>query len=210
MTMKRPFHRTLAGLFFVLSFLCSISLAAEAPEGKSTPCQIETSLWMLRNLWPDSADFFQLSLGYQLDEKNVLFLNGITWKYKAPLGIPLSDPSFESPDEEYPGYIRAFGLGLGYQRFLWRGLFASLHATPFLQNFYANDDRLMKSGFQLFLQLQFGYQAELFKGRVYLKPALSFNYWPVNTNFPDSFRQKEKNWPNYYCFEPHLNIGFRF
>ncbi|PKL26180.1 MAG: hypothetical protein CVV47_03360 [Spirochaetae bacterium HGW-Spirochaetae-3] len=159
---------------------------------------------------PDPGDFYQLSLGYRLDDKNILFFNGLTWKYPAPLGIPLYDSSFGSADEEYPGYVRAFGFGVGYQRFIWEGLFASLYATPFLQKFYTSDNQYLNSGFQLFLQGQLGYQIDFFKGRLYLKPALSFNYWPVNTDFPDTFQQKEKNWPNYIFFEPHLNIGFRF
>ena len=208
--MNRPFGRIISVFFFILSFLCSFSLAAEEPDSDNTPCQVETSLWMIANLFPDPGDFYQLSLGYRLDEKNVLFLNGMTWKYSAPLGIPLYGPSFESPGEDYPGYVRAFGLGVGYQRFIWKGLFASFYATPFLQNFYTSDNHFINSGFQLFLQMQLGYQVDLFKGRLYLKPALSFNYWPVNTNFPDTFQQKEESWPKYQLFEPHLNIGFSF
>jgi hypothetical protein len=208
--MITPFFRRSAGFFFILSILCGFSLAAEGSDSDSTPWQVETSLWMLANLMPDPGDFYQLCLGYQLDEKSVLFLNGITWKYPAPLGIPMWDPSFGSPDEEYPGYVRAFGLGLGYQRFIWKGLFASVYAIPFLQNFYSSDEKRIQSGFQLYMQAQIGYQIDFFKGRFFIKPAIYANYWPVNTNFPDAFRQKEKNWPNYQPFEPHLNIGFRF
>ena len=208
--MNRTIFGKLSGIIFIFSLFCIISVPAEETESNRSPCQVETSLWMFMNLMPDSPDFYQLCIGYLLDEKNTIFLNGITWKYPAPLGIPMWDPSFESPDEDYPGYIRAFGLGIGYQRFIWNGLFASLYATPFLQNFYADDDRYMQSGFQLYLQAQLGYQIDFFEGRLFLKPALYFNYWPVNTNFPDSFRQKEKRWPNYQPFEPHLNIGVRF
>jgi hypothetical protein len=208
--MNRSLFPRPAGFLCVLLILCSLALAAEEPGKKNAPCLVETSAWMIANLLPDPPDFYQLCLGYQLDEKTTLFLNGITWKYPGPLGIPMWDPSFDSPDEEYPGYVRAFGLGLGYQRFVWKGLFASLYAIPFLQNFYASDDQRIQSGFQLYLQAQLGYQIDLFKGRVFLKPAVYVNYWPVNTNFPDSFQQKEKNWPNYQPFEPHLNIGFRF
>jgi hypothetical protein len=207
---NRSLSRRPTGFLFVLSILCSFSLAAEEPEKKTAPCLVETSVWMIANLLPNPPDFYQVCLGYRLDEKNTLFLNGITWTYPAPLGIAMWDPSFDSPDEEYPGYVRAFGLGLGYQRFIWKGLFASLYAIPFLQNFYASDEQLIQSGFQLYLQAQLGYQIDLFKGRVFLKPAVYVNYWPVNTNFPDAFQQKEKNWPNYQPFEPHLNIGFRF
>lgn len=207
--MGMAFRKTVVGCFCVVSFIVGFSLSAEEIGGTNNPCQVETSAFMVMNAMPDPGDFYQLSLGYRLDEKNILYINGITWKYAAPLGIPWG-PSKESPDEEYPGYVRAFGLGLGYQRFLWNGLFASLSATPFLQKFYTSDDDFINSGFQLFLMGQVGYQIDLFKGRVYLKPAVSFNYWPVNTNFPENFQQKENNWPNYFCFEPFLNIGIRF
>ncbi|PKL09490.1 MAG: hypothetical protein CVV51_03490 [Spirochaetae bacterium HGW-Spirochaetae-7] len=199
-----------AGFLFFLSLFCSFSLAAEEPDSGSMPCMVETSLWMIANLLPDPPDFYQLCLGYQLDEKNSIFLNGITWKYSAPLGIPMWDPSFGSPDEEYPGFVRGFGLGVGYQRFVWKGLFASLYAVPFMQNFYTSDDQRIQSGFQLYLQAQLGYQINFLHGRFFIKPAIYMNYWPINTNFPDAFQQKENNWPNYQPFEPHLNIGFRF
>ena len=208
--MNSPFQRRLAGACLIISFLCSFPLAAEEPDGAIDPCFVETSAWMIANLLPDPPDFYQLCLGYRLDEKNTLILNGITWKYPAPLGIPMWDPGFDSPDEEYPGYVRAFGLGIGYQRFMWKGLFASVYAIPFIQKFYSSDDQFIQSGFQLYLQAQLGYQIDFFGGRLFLKPAIYANYWPVNTNFPDAFQQKERNWPNYQPFEPHLNIGIRF
>ncbi len=207
--MSTPFCRLVAVLGFTLLFFPGFPLAAEETVSDGYPCMVETSVWMVANLLPDPPDFYQLSLGYQLDDKNSIFLNGITWKYPAPIGIPIWDSAFESPDEEYPGYVRAFGLGVGYQRFIWNGLFASLYAIPFIQNFYNGEDQHIQSGFQLYLQTQFGYQINLFKGRLFIKPAIYANYWPVNTNFPEAFKEKEKGWPN-YSFEPHLNIGFSF
>jgi hypothetical protein len=208
--MNLPFRRRSAGFLLILAMSCGLSLSAKEPDYQNSPCMLETSAWMIADLTPDSPDFYQLCIGYQLDDKSALFLNGITWKYPAPLGIPMWDPRFDSPDEEYPGYVRAFGLGLGYQRFIWKGLFASLYAIPFFQKFYTSGDQYIQSGFQLYLQTQLGYQIDLFGGRLFLKPAIYLNYWPVDTNFPEAFRQKEKNWPNYQPFEPHLNIGFRF
>jgi hypothetical protein len=201
--MKVALLRTVAGVYLLLSL--SRGLAAEEPGGNNKPCQLETSAFMLFNLLPDPGDFYQLSLGYRLDRRDVLFLGGTTWKYHAPLGI-----GYGSSVDEYPGYVRAFGLGLGYQRFIWKGLFASVYATPFLQKFYASDDRYLQSGLQLFLQAQLGYQLDVFKGRLFLKPALSFDYWPVNTNLPDAFRQVEGDWPDFVPAELHLNIGFSF
>lgn len=198
-----------SALIFSLSGFLGFPLAAEETVSDSFPCMVETSVWMIANLMPEPPYFYQFSFGYQLDDKNSLFLNGLTWTYPAPTGIPMWDPQFESPDEEYPGYVRAFGLGIGYQRFVWKKLFASLYAIPFMQNFYASDDQFIQSGFQLYLQTQLGYQIDLFKGRLSIKPAIYANYWPVNTNIPDAFQEKEKGWPN-YSFEPHLNIAFHF
>ncbi len=195
--------------FCLVLLLAGPSLSAAPFDSGKASFMAETSAWMLYDLTPDSADFYQLILGFRLDEKNSIFLNAITWKYRAPLGIPFG-PRFDSPEEEYPGHVRAFGLGLGYQRFLWKGLFASLYATPFLQDYHQAGSQKVESGFQLFLQAQLGYQVELFRGRMYLKPALSCNYWPVNTNLPSAFRDREKAWPNYFLLEPHLNIGIRF
>ena len=208
--MKGRFFRKLAGLFLILSLFCGFSLAAEEQDGGDTPCLVETSAWMIANLLPDPGDFYQLCLGYQLDEANTLLVNAITWKYGGPLGITLWDPQFDSTAEKYPGYVRAFGLGLGYQRFVWEGLFVAVYAMPFYQNFYTAANEYLQSGFQLYLQAQVGYQIDFFGGRFFIKPAVYVNCWPINTNFPASFREKEKNWPSYQPFEPHLNFGFRF
>jgi hypothetical protein len=187
------------------------ALYAEVRTSEDLRCSLETSAWMVMNLVPDDpAGFYQLTLGYWPDDKNAFFLNGVTWKYNAPIGIPLGDPDFGDPSQEYPGYARDFGLGVGYQRMLWKGLFAAAYVTPFLKSFHPSNGDADRSGFQLYLQAQAGYQFDLFKGRFFVKPMLAFNYWPINTNFPASFREKEDRWPNYYLFEPHLNIGFRF
>jgi len=208
--MISPFGQKAAGFILAVSLFGSSALAAEGSESVDAACMVETSAWMLANFLPDPGDFYQLCFGYQLDEKNVLLLNGITWKYGAPLGIAMFDPSFDSPDEDYPGYVRAFGLGLGYQRFVWKDLFAALYAIPFAQDFYTREDEYIQSGFQLYLQVQMGYQFDIGRGRFFLKPAIYMNYWPIDTNFPEAFRLKEEKWPSFQPFEPHLNFGFRF
>lgn len=208
--MHGPCGKMLFFSLLVLALGWGMPLAAQEAGSLGPRRLVETSPWMLANLGPDSPEFYQVCLGYQLDWRSTLFLNGITWKYRAPLGIPMWDPAFDSPAQDYPGYIRAFGLGLGYQAILWKGLFASVYAIPFLQDFHAQDGSLIQSGFQLYLQAQLGYQIDLFKGRMFIKPSVYVNYWPVNTNFPVAFLDKEGSWPNYQPFEPHLNIGFRF
>ncbi len=165
---------------------------------------IGSSLFMLGNFAPgDPPNFFQLSYGYQLSRKNNIIVEAITWTYYEPLG------TYGSSDELYPGKVTAFGIGLGYQRFLWKKSFATVVATPFVQQFYDSDDNKIQKGFQLYLQFIVGYRFEFFKKRLYIEPAYALKYWPVNTNFPDSFEEIESGAPN-YKFEPSLNFGFKF
>jgi hypothetical protein len=171
---------------------------------------ISTSLWSLANLGKEPADFYELNFGYKLNANNALILNAITWKYWEPLGIPYGNENKYQHTEDYPGFMRAWGAGLIYQRYIWKGFFSSIHANTFLQNFYDEQDDKIQSGFQLYLQLRAGYRWDVFNHRLFLEPSLSFNYWPVNTNFPDDFQIIEDNWPNYFLFEPHLNIGVNF
>jgi hypothetical protein len=202
-------------LFILALALCACPTAlfgedTDSVEGMSctdSPFIIETSLWMIANFFPDPADFYQLNAGYELDSRNVLFVGATTWKYDYPLGIPYGK-DFESAEEEYPGYVRAFGVSLGYQRFLWKGLYASAYLTPFLLTYHLSDGSSNK-GFQLYAQAHIGYQFNFFDNRLYLEPAISCNYWPVLTGMPDTFNKTESRWPNWFLCEPHLNIGIR-
>jgi len=163
-----------------------------------------SSLWVLYDKFTsDPAGFYQLNYGYHYTPKDVLIVEAITWEYNEPLG------TYENSEEMYPGKIRAYGIGVGYQRFHWKNLFTTILATPFLQQFYDSDDKKIQNGFQLYLQLILGYRFEFFKNRLFVEPAFAFKYWPVNTNFPQSFADIEDGAPN-YKFEPSLNFGFRF
>jgi hypothetical protein len=204
---NRTFARSLC-LGIALSVIASTALSAEESGRQPSKLSIESSLWMLANMFPDPADFYQLGVGFWLDEKNELYVNGTTWKYATPLGIPYG-PDYGSAAERYPGYIRAFGLGLGYQRFLWKGLFVSASATPFLLCFRGTADEDLGSGFQLYLQGRLGYQIDFFGGLLFLRPSVSFNAWPVNSGLPSSFRAREEAWPSYFLCEPHFDFGFK-
>jgi len=166
---------------------------------------IGSSLFLLGNLAPgDPVYFFQLNYGYQLTHQDIIFTEAITWTYYEPLG------TYGSSDEKYPGKIRAWGLGVGYQRFLWKHFYMTAQATPFWQQFFDEDDQKIQNGFQLYLQSRFGYRFEFLNQRWFLEPSVACNYWPVNTNFPEAFEEIERGNPNYFLFEPGLNFGFRF
>lgn len=162
-----------------------------------------SSLFMLGNFLSDSPDYYLLTYGYRLTKKDRIFVEFNTWKYSEPLG------TYGKSEEFYPGYVRAFGVGVGYQRFHWKGLFTTIQATPFIKQYYNTNNNKIQKGFQLYLQLIAGYRFEFFKKRWYVEPAFALKYWPVNTNLPSDFAEIEKGTPK-YIFEPSLNFGFKF
>jgi hypothetical protein len=208
--MNKHIQKILIILFITfLGTKLSVSAQTETQDFTCKRHFIGSSLFMIANFFPDPADFYQLEYGYWLTPKDAIMIEAKTWKYHTPLGIPYG-PSFESPDESYPGSVGAYGVGLGYKRFLWKGLYSSVNATPFLQYFLNPEKEKIQKGFQLFLVLRVGYHLDLFKDRFYLEPSVAFNYWPINTNFPESFAKIESKWPNYFLFEPGLNFGIKF
>jgi len=164
---------------------------------------IGASLWMLYNFSEESADYYLLTYGYQLTQKDRIFAEFNTWKYPEPMG------TYGSSEENYPGYVRTYGVGVGYQRFLWKGLFTTIQATPFVTQYFDDNDEKIQNGFQLYLQLAAGYRFEFFKKRWYVEPAYAIKYWPVNTNVPEDFKKIDEGTPK-YIFEPSLNFGFKF
>ena len=88
---------------------------------------VGASLLMLSNLLPEPADYYLFTYGYRLSPKDRVFVEFNTWKYAEPLG------TYGHSEEFYPGFVRAFGVGVGYQRFHWKGLFTTVEATPFLK-----------------------------------------------------------------------------
>jgi len=163
---------------------------------------VGSSLFQLGNI-QDSVYFFQLNYGYRLTQKDNLIVEAITWTYYEPIGTYMKSKEF------YPGKVRAYGIGLGYQRFLWRNLYSTVEPSFFLQQFYDKDDEKIQKGFQLYLQFIVGYRLEFFKKRMFIEPAFALKYWPVNTNFPAPFAAIESGAPK-YKLEPSLHFGFRF
>jgi len=164
---------------------------------------IGASLWMLSNFFPEPADYYLLTYGYQPTPKDRFFVEFNTWKYEEPLG------TYGSSEELYPGYVRSFGVGAGYQRFIWKGLYGIGQATPFLKHYREPDGEKIQNGFQLYLQLGLGYRFEFLKKRFYVEPGYAIKYWPVDTNFPDSFAAIE-NGAKKYKIEASCNFGFKF
>ncbi len=198
----------------VLMLVATWSFGQESSRPESLPGQSEeqavknkhdigASLFMLGNFLSDSPDYYLLTYGRRLTKKDRVFTEFNTWRYSEPLG------TYNKSTEFYPGFIRAFGIGFGYQRFLWKGFYAKVQATPFLKQYHDIDDNKTQKGFQLYLQFIAGYRFQFFNERFFIEPAYALKYWPVDTNFPSDFAIIEEGTPK-YIFEPSLNFGFRF
>jgi hypothetical protein len=200
--MKKLISTTVVIAMFTTMAFCQ----TEKKDSTFRQHSIGSSLALLGNFAPgDPVYFFQLNYGYRLTQKDNIIAEAITWTYYEPLGTGTYGPS----DELYPGKVRASGVGLGYQRFLWKNLFTTLEPTFFLQQFYDTDDKKIQKGFQLYLQFILGYRFEFFMKRMFIEPAYALKYWPVNTNVPASFAAIDNGAPKYEL-GPSLNFGFRF
>lgn len=193
----------------LLMGMCYGETDAIQSEKKESPIEkyrsIGSSLFLLGNLpAKDKPYYFMLNYGYEVNSKSHVFAEAITWTYYEPLG------EYGTSKQRYPGKVRAIGLGVGYQRFIWKKLYLTGQITPFCQFYYNSEDEKLATGFQLYLQSRIGYRFEFAGKRWFVEPSIAENYWPINTNLPRSFSSIEKGKPNYYLFEPGLNFGFRF
>jgi len=196
--MKKLILTTLVIAMFTSKAFCQ----TEKKDSAFRRHSIGSSLFLLGNI-RDSVRFMQLNYGYRLTPKDNIIVEAMTWTYYEPLG------TYGSSEELYPGKVSAYGIGLGYQRFLWKNLFTTVEPTFFLQQYYDTDNQKIQKGFQLYLQFILGYRFEFYKKRLFVEPAYALKYWPVTTNVPVSFAAVESGAPK-YKFEPSLNFGFRF
>lgn len=156
---------------------------------------------------------YELHLKYKLDPKNILGVKFATWRLFQPMGILWWDgllDKIDSQSEFYPGYLREKGLGVSYQRMLWKGLFTTVEILPQLKTYLDEDNNKIANGFKLYTSYHVGYHITLFKGRMFLEPQIHCQYWPIDTNTPQSFKAIDNKWRNYFLLEPNLYIGVKF
>ncbi len=168
---------------------------------------VGSTFTMLGNFVPGPAPkFVQLNIGYRITPKDVISIEAKTWNYHWPLGIPYGK-DYEAPAEKYPGYAKEFGIGIVYQRFLWKGAYASVDASNMSVNYMDENNKKIQNGYTLFMTYRLGYHFQFFKNRFFIEPSIAMTHWPVKTNVPESFARLEDDWPNYFLFEPGLHFG---
>ena len=206
----------------LLSLMASVSVYSQSVEAQRIPASKEASyryflgstLLMLGNFVPDDPnrpDFAQVNVGYRITPKNVVFLEFKTSKFNWPLGMPWPELVDEQRQQyNFPGYVRQYVIGLAYNHFWWKGFYTGVHAMHAYQVYNTDDSRAITTGFTLFLTYRLGYQFRFFDDRFFIEPSIGLTHWPVKTNTPESFEQKEAKWPKYFGFEPGLHFGFNF
>jgi hypothetical protein len=153
---------------------------------------------------------YEFHFGYQLTPKDKIGIKVATWKLFAPMGILLWDPLFLDEGEFFPGRLRESGIGVTYQRILWKGLFATIEVLPLKKTYLDENNKKVGDGFKLYTTYHVGYYIPLFKDRIFIEPQIHCNYWPIDTKAPQGFEAKESKWNNYFLFEPNLYIGVKF
>lgn len=159
-----------------------------------------------------NLEHYEIHASYRISPKDVIGIKLATWKLHQPLGIPLWDDALfnNSKDEWYPGWIREYGIGFRYQRFLYKGLFTAIELMPMKKEFLDLNKNKIADGFRLYTSFHVGYHFAFFNDRFFIEPQIHCNYWPVNSKGPQGFSEKENKWNNYFLFEPNLYIGVKF
>lgn len=199
---------------FVLLIFASHKLTAQYEETDSTFKRwfVGSTLLMVGNFIPDDPnppDFIQLNIGYRITPTDAVFVELKRSKFAWPLGIPWGK-HFDAPGENYPGYVRHNVLGFAYNRYWWKGAYTAIHAMNAFQTYRNEKEEKIATGYTLFMTYRAGYQFTFFDNRVFFEPSIGLTHWPIQTNVPQSFQEKERKWPKYFGYEPGLHFGFNF
>lgn len=173
---------------------------------------VSTTYYSLANFGEEKTNthHYEIHAGYNLTPKDKIGIKLATWKMFAPMGMPMMEQLKFDENNFYPGRLRETGLGVTYQRMLWKGLFATVEVLPQLKTYIDINDEKIGNGFKLYTSYHLGYHVSFLKNRVYIEPQIHCQYWPIDTNTPQSFKVYDSKWHNYFLFEPNLYIGFKF
>jgi len=205
----------LTALFTILSISMSYGLSSSThtEANRNYKFSVFTALWTFTNFGKPETNtqHYELQARYYLTDKDAIGIKAATWKLFAPMGMDIWDEQLLNEESFYPGRLKESGVGVTYQRKLWKGLFATLEVMPLLTEYIDESDAKMSKGFKLYNSYHLGYHIPLFKNkRFFIEPQLHVNHWPINTNVPENFKQLEQKWDNVLLIEPNLYVGFKF
>ena len=212
-------------LFAILLFFYTLSAFAQtnSPEDKETEVahkwRVSTTYIMTDLILEDwnkrtSNQMIELHVKRNLDNKNIVGVKFVTWRLFQPMGITWWDgilDKLETESEFYPGYLRETGIGITYQRMLWKGPFATVEVVPQFQTYMDLDGNKLGNGFKVYNSYHLGYHLAFGKKkRFFIEPQVHCNQWMFDNNSPDGFKELDDKWRNYFLFEPNIYIGVNF
>lgn len=172
---------------------------------------VSTTYLTFLNFGPEEQNthMCEFHFGYKITPKDRIEIKVASWKLFEPMAIPWG-PHKMQEIEAYAGKLEESGIGITYQRMLWKGLFAQIEILPLWKTYLDENKKKIGDGFKLYTSYHLGYHIPLFKNRFFIEPQIHCNYWPIDTKTPQSFKEKDDKWNNYFLFEPNLYIGFKF
>lgn len=211
-------------LILVLTF-CTLSAVAQSnsPKGNETDVAHKWRI-SIPYIVPDelisgysdrtSVQMVELHVKRNLDNKNIVGVKFATWRLFQPMGITWWDgvvDKIDSGTEYYDGYLRETGIGITYQRMLWKGLFGAVEVLPQIQTYTDLDGNKIKNGFKLYNSIHLGYHVAFGKKkRFFIEPQVHCNQWMFDNNSPEGFKEFDDKYGNVFLFEPNLYFGVKF
>ncbi|WP_217494804.1 hypothetical protein [Crocinitomix algicola] len=172
--------------------------------------QLATKSWNDRT----HTQHFEFHIKRNLDQKNIVGLKFATWRLFQPMGITWWDgllDKIETKSEFYPGHLREIGLGISYQRMIYKGLFATVEVLPQFKTYLDENKIKVGNGFKLYNSFHIGYHFDFGKKKqFFLQPQVHSQFWVFDTNTPAAFNQLDQKWRNYFLLEPNLYFGIKF
>ena len=212
-------------LTFLLVFCTQIAFAqTDSHKGEETEVTHKYSVSFpyfiitdpIGDSWDDrqNTQMIELHIKRKLDNKNIIGFKFATWRLFQPMGITWWDgllDKLETESEFYPGHVRETGIGLSYQRILWKGLFATAEVLPQFQTYMDLDGNKLGDDFKLYNSYHLGYHISIGKKkRFFIEPQIHSQHWMFDNNAPDGFKELDDKWRNYFLFEPNIYIGVNF
>lgn len=215
MNCKRITTTSLVVLYFAQAFSQNHSQSLTGTIKNTVPSykfSVSTPYLTFLNFGEEKTNthHYEFHFGYKLTPKDRIGIKVSTWKLFAPMGIQLWDSHFQKESEFFPGRLRESGIGITYQRLLWKGLFAQIEILPLWKQYLNENNKKIDDGFKLYTSYHLGYHMQIFNNRFYIEPQVHCNYWPIDSKAPQTFQEKEDKWKNYFLFEPNLYIGVKF
>ena len=213
-------------LFTTLLIFCTISAFAQTSSSEDKESEVAHK-WrvsipyfvpegLIEDPWDDrtSTRHLELHVKRNLDNKNIIGVKVAYWRLFQPMGITWWDgilDVLETESEFYPGHVREMGVGITYQRMLWKGLFATVEVLPQFQTYTDLNGDKIGNDFKLYTSYHLGYHIAFGKKKhFFIEPQVNCMYWMLDNNAPDGFKQLDDKWRNYFLFEPQIYLGWSF